>query len=447
MKHIAVIGNGIAGITTARTLRKLDDQARISVISAETEFFFSRTALMYVYMGHMTFEDTQPYENWFWAQNRIDLIQAYVDEIDTEQKTLNLSTGRTLGYDVLVLAVGSTYNLFGWPGQHLAGVQGLVNKQDLDDMERNTVGVDQAVVVGGGLIGVEMTEMLHARHIPVTFLVREQKYMDYLLPAEEADLVGREIRRHGIDLRLGTELKEIMPDETGRVQAVVTNHGEEISCQFVGLTAGVHPNIKMVKPSSVETNRGILVNNYFETNIPDVYAVGDCAEFRVPLPGRKQIEQLWYTGRMHGETVALTISGTRTAYQPGVFFNSAKFFDVEYQTYGNIIPQLPEDQQTLYWEHPAGRKAIRINYLKDSKAVVGFNLMGIRYRQDVCSNWIEQKTSIEVVLENLGAANFDPEFTRQYEAQLVDQYNQQQPGSNLTLKRKRGLFNLIGLYL
>ncbi len=439
MKHVAIIGNGISGITAARYIRKMRRDYRITVISAETEYFFSRTALMYIYMGHMTFEDTQPYEPWFWSKNRIDLVHGYVHHINTDAKTLHLSSGQTMGYDVLVLGVGSAYNLFNWPGQDLHGVQGLVTKPDLDEMERNTKGVKQAAVVGGGLIGVEMSEMLHSRHIDVTFLVREKNYMQHIFPREEAEMVNRQIRANGINLRLSTELREILPDENGRVRAVITSEGDEVPCQFVGLTTGVHPNIKVVKDSNIETNRGILVNPYFETNIPDVYAIGDCAEFREALPGRRAIEQLWYTGRMHGETVAYTICGNRTAYAPGVFFNSAKFYDLEYQTYGDIKAKQPDDEATLYWEHEDGAHAIRINYRKADGVVVGFNVMGIRYRQNVCEAWIEKEAHIEEVLRDLGAANFDPEFYKQYEADVVAQYNRQ-AGTNLKLARKRGIW-------
>ncbi|MDX1327297.1 MAG: FAD/NAD(P)-binding oxidoreductase, partial [Arenibacter sp.] len=87
MEHIVIIGNGISGITAARHIRKLSDK-KITVISNENAYFFSRTALMYVYMGHMKFEHTQPYENWFWKKNRIELLTAYVERVDTENKKL-----------------------------------------------------------------------------------------------------------------------------------------------------------------------------------------------------------------------------------------------------------------------------------------------------------------------------------------------------------------------
>ena len=137
-RHFVIIGNGISGITFARHLRKGDDQARITVISGESRYFFSRTALMYVYMGQMKWEQTQPYEPDFWKKNRIDLKQAWVKTLDFETKTLVFESGETLNYDRLVLATGSKPAFFGWPGQDLKGVQGLYSKQDLERMEAIT---------------------------------------------------------------------------------------------------------------------------------------------------------------------------------------------------------------------------------------------------------------------------------------------------------------------
>lgn len=175
MKNIVIIGNGIAGITAARHIRKRSDH-HITVISSETEHFFSRTALMYIYMGHMNFENTKPYEDWFWKKNRIELLKAHVEHVKTTDKTITLSTGATLGYDILIIATGSKSNKFGWSGQDLKGVQGLYSFQDLEEMEANTKDVKRAVIVGGGLIGVEMAEMLLSRKIEVTFLVRENSF-------------------------------------------------------------------------------------------------------------------------------------------------------------------------------------------------------------------------------------------------------------------------------
>lgn len=226
-EKIVIIGNGISGVTCARYIRKYSDH-EILIISAETPYFFSRTALMYVYMGHMKFEHLQPYENWFWDKNRIELKQAYVSNIDTAANQLVLDSGEKINYSKLVLATGSKPNKFGWKGQDLKGVQGMYSKQDLDALEETTKnGIDRAVIIGGGLIGIEMAEMLLSRNYPVTFLVRENTFWGNVLPIEESEMVKRHMAEHHIDLRLNTELKEVLADENGHARAIVTNKGEE----------------------------------------------------------------------------------------------------------------------------------------------------------------------------------------------------------------------------
>ena len=306
-------------------------------------------------------------------------------------------------------------------------------------MEAYTAGIDHAVIVGGGLIGIEMAEMLLSRNIEVTFLVREHSFWNRILPPEESDMINRHIRKHHIELRLDTELKEIIADDTGRVRAVVTAAGDKIACGFVGLTAGVTPNISFLKSSKIDADTGVVVNEYFETNVPDVYAIGDCAQFDPPLPQRKAVEQVWYTGRMHGEIVAKTICGTKTAYRPGPWFNAAKFLEIEYQVYGNVPNQMPAHLGSLYWEHPDGLHAIRIVYNKADNTVSGFNLMGVRYRHDTCDRWLTDNAPLKKVIRELGKANFDPEFFKSYEHELMEQYNTKFPDDKVNSTAKRGL--------
>ena len=440
--HTVIIGNGISGITSARWLRKLSNN-KITVISSESKYFYSRTALMYIYMGHMREVDTQPYEPWFWEKNRIDLLEDHITNIDYNAKILQSKGGKEIKYDQLILALGSKSNKFGWPGQDLKGVGGLYHLQDLENMEKYSSNLKRAVIVGGGLIGLEMAEMFHSRKIPVTMLVREESYWNNALPAEESAMVSRHIIHHGIDMRLGANLGEIIDGGNGTAAGVtIKETGERIDCGYVGLTAGVSPNIGWLKDSQLETNRGILVDQNLQTNIPDVYAIGDCAEMRTPLPGRRPIEAIWYTGRMMGETVAYNITGKKITYDPGIWFNSAKFLDIEYQVYGEMPAKPAEHHENIYWEHKDGEKSIRIVFDKTSEIVLGFNLMGIRFRHEVCEKWIKDKTKIDQVLQDLSLANFDPEFYKQYEGMLLKQYNDQ-TGKNLTLKKKRKLDQVL----
>jgi NAD(P)H-nitrite reductase large subunit len=420
---IVIIGNGISGITCARNLRK-QSSAAITVISEESDHFFSRTALMYIYMGHMKYENTKPYEDHFWAKNAIDLLRKRVTTIDTESMSLVFADGSQMPYDVLVLATGSKSNTFGWPGQELKGVQTLYSMQNLHSLEENSKGVSKAVIVGGGLIGIEMAEMLRSRNIQVSFLVREKNFWNTILPTEEAQLINRHIREHHIDLRLETALKEIIDDGKGGIKAVITEGGEEIPCSLVGLTVGVSPNIAFLKKTAIKTDKGVLVNGYFETNVPGIYAIGDCAQFSDALPGRRSVEQVWYTGRMHGETLAQTLSGKKTAYQPGHWFNSAKFLDIEYQTYGMVAAKPAINESSFYWEAPNGKICLRVVYDKTTATLTGINTFGLRMRHLVIDRWLNEKRSADYVMEHLADALFDPEFYKQYEKSIVENYNQ-----------------------
>ena len=430
MEHIVIIGNGISGVTAARHIRKGSDK-KITIVSAESDYFFSRTAIMYVYMGHMKFEHTQPYENWFWKKNRIDLKKGYVERIDTKNNTLHFAKGDSLQYDKLIIATGSKPNKFGWPGQDLKGVQGLYSKQDLENLEvytPNNKVCKHAVIVGGGLIGIELAEMLHSRHIPVTFLVRESSFWNGVLPTEESAMINKEILSNGIDLKLSSNLKEIKSDENGKAKSVIIQEtGEQILCDVVGLTAGVSPNIDVIKNSEIETGRGIKVNHYLETNIPNIYAIGDCAEQHEAIGNRRPIEAVWYTGRMMGETVAQSICGNQIQYKPGHWFNSAKFFDIEYQTYGwvNSNDRKPEYEEHFHWIHNDDTKCITIATHKETGVFLGINTFGIRLRHEVFDRWLSEERSTAFVMQHLKAASFDPEFYKSFENDILSSYKSQ----------------------
>ncbi len=392
-------------------------------------------------MGHMKFEHIQPYENWFWEKNRIDLIRGFVNKVDTENKQLMLDGSRALHYDKLIIATGSKPNKFGWPGQDLHGVQGLYSKQDLDLLEINAPNKDvckRAVIVGGGLIGIELAEMLRSRDIPVTFLVREDSFWNGVLPNGESQLINEHIKEHHIDLRLATNLKEIKADAHGRVQSIIIQEtGEELECDLVGLTAGVSPNVDFLKDSNIELGRGVKVNRFLETNVADVYAIGDCAEQHEPIGNRRPIEAVWYTGRMMGETVAQTICGNKIEYKPGHWFNSAKFLDIEYQTYGWVFSERgkKEEEQHFHWRHPKENICITMAYHKETNLFLGLNTFGIRMRHEVFDRWLTDERSADYVMEHLADANFDPEFYKHYEKSIIAAYNGD-TGKSLKGKKK-----------
>lgn len=406
---LVIIGNGIAGITAARHVRKRSD-IPITIISSESKYFFSRTALMYVYMGHMKYEHTKPYEDSFWEKNKITLIQDQVEALEVHLKSIQLRELGALSFDQLLIATGSKTTTYGWKGLQLAGVQGLYSLQDLQLMEAHTQEVKKAVVVGGGLIGVEMAEMLVSRGIEVDFLVRESRFFGNVLPQEEADLVKHQLQSEGVSLHFNSELEEIIGDESNRVNAIRTKEGVNLPCEFVGITTGVQPNVDFLKSSKIELDKGVLVNEYLQTNCQDIYAIGDCAQLRNSPAGRKSIEAVWYVGKMMGEVVAANLCGLPTVYDPGPWFNSAKFFNLEYQTYGWVDAHANEQVGSLLWLSEKKDQLLRLNFQKIGQQFIGVNAMGIRLNHRQCDHWLRNSASIKEVVDNLEMADFNPEF-------------------------------------
>jgi NADPH-dependent 2,4-dienoyl-CoA reductase/sulfur reductase-like enzyme len=236
-------------------------------------------------------------------------------------------------------------------------------------------------------------------------------------------------------------LKEILPDADGRARAVVTNIDEQIDCQMVFLTAGVSPNIGFVKNSGIECERGILVDEFFRTGTPHVWAGADCTQHRTPPPDRRPVEQVWYTGKIHGEHIAANLCGKECPYLPGIWFNSAKFFDIEYQACGVVLHNPREHEEDFYWEHPVDGISFRLRFDRESSAVTGVNVFGLRHRHAVWEHWIVRKAPVGEVMANLGAANFDPEFYRQHEPAIRAAFNGKFPELAIQPRTEKGLFS------
>ena len=204
---------------------------------------------------------------------------------------------------------------------------------------------------------------------------------------------------------------------------------------MIGLTAGVSPNVDFLKNTDLAIERGIVVNEFLETNMPEVYSLGDCAQFSDPVIGRRAIEQVWYTGKIMGKALAQTICGNPTKYNPGQWFNSAKFLDIEYQTYGWVFARLREGERDFYWEHPDGKKCMHFVFNEKNNMFLGVNTFGIRLRHELFDRWLNEERTIDYVLEHLKDANFDPEFYSQYEEQILGNFNREND-NDLVSKKK-----------
>ncbi|MSP55097.1 MAG: FAD-dependent oxidoreductase [Myxococcales bacterium] len=452
--HFVIVGNSVAGIEAAIALRKRDAAARITVISSEHPHPFARTSLMYVFCGQLSLKDTQFYPEDLYDRLRFVRVVGRVRSIDPARRTLHLTGGQTIAYDTLLLAVGSTAKRLPWPGLYDETPMFVHHFVTLEDMR----GLDAAArpgmsvaVIGGGLVGIEVAEVLHLRGLRTHFLVREPAYFPIALDSAESEVVAAHIRQHGVDCRTNASVTAYRK-EGGRVSLVGTSgpldrpvdRPLELSVDLVVGAIGVTPATSWLAGSGIavspDTGGIETLPNLESTTAPGVFAAGDCAQVTW-IDGSRRPEQLWYTARDQGRVAAAAMLGDDVNYRRGTWYNSAKFFDVEYTTAG-FIPYSAGSAalesaspgstsggtsgcggwQTWYQHVPGGPVTQRI-VVRDG-AVKGFNALGSRWDHQVWKRWIAERRPLGWVLAHMNEARFDEELVAPFRilptATLVD---------------------------
>jgi NADPH-dependent 2,4-dienoyl-CoA reductase/sulfur reductase-like enzyme len=416
--HCVIVGNGVCGIEAALALRARETEARITIVSDEHDHFFSRPALMYIFAGQTSLRDTEPYDRNLYERMDFERVRGRVSAVDSAGRTLLFENGTRLGYDKLLLAVGSRGRTAPWPGSEGPGLHYFVTLRDLEGLDRDAKKGGRAVVVGGGLIGVEAAEILHDRGLHVTFVIRENWYFPLALDENEARLVTEHMRHHGIDVRLGVNVEDIAREQGGALRAVRLETGEEVAADLVVAAIGVVPNTKVLEGSGLSLSKGgaIEVDDALRTSAPDVWAAGDCANVTW-ADGSRRPEQLWYTARDQGRVAAHSMLGDEIVYHRGTWYNSAKFFDLEWTTAGWVPVCLNWDNTPIdpspdvrCWFQRIPGKFVSQRVVVQGDRVVGFNFLGSRWDHEPLLQWIHERRSLDYVLEHLHEAQFDEEF-------------------------------------
>ena len=420
MRYV-IVGNGICGMEAALTLRERSEESQIILVSAEHDHLFSRPALMYLFSGQLRLQDAEPYDRRLYHRMRFERVRSRVEGLDHAGRTLRLEGGERLGYDKLLLAVGSQGRSAPWPGAEGEGIHRFVTLQDLEHLDKTARRGMRAAVIGGGLIGVEVAEILAHRGLKVTFFVRESWYFPVALNEPESRLVAEHLRGHGLDVRLGAGVDEILRSETGEVRGVRSGGGV-VDVDLIVSAIGVVPNTGFLRESGLDLSRGgaIEVDESLRTNLPSVWAAGDCANVSW-FDGSRRPEQLWYTARDQGRVAARSMLGDDARYRRGTWYNSAKFFDIEYTTAGWVpvslnwdnTPAEPDpDVRTWFHRVPDRLESQRVVLRGDQ--VVGFNMLGSRWRHEPLIEWIEERRPLRWVLDHLSEAQFDEELSRRF---------------------------------
>lgn len=449
--NVVIIGNGVAGIEAARGVRAKDASASITIVSEESDHFFSRTALMWVAAGQLSHRCIEPYPRDFYDAN--NFVRVRDRAVGVEEGQVRLRSGKALSFDRLLIACGSAPRGGPWPGSDLPGVGHFVTLQDLEWLEdelhggpshnggppradhhlgetgdspysrrkslRSQRGGPPAnpCVIGGGLVGIEAVEVFHAAGLHPRFFIREDWFWPMAIDERESTWIAERMRAGGVDMHLAEDVKAIEGD--GKVTGVTTDKGE-YEQDLVVIAIGVVANTKWLEGSDIELDRrgGIVVDESQQTSMKGVYAAGDCASVRW-FDGRQGPEQLWYTGRAQGRVAAEAMLGGSTKYARGTWYNSAKLFDIEYTTAGLVGMKQPNEQEWFYEETGKVRSTTRIvtsgegpsTYRDGGEApVIGFNLLGRRWDHEVLVRFIEEKRSLGYVLDHLSEASFDTEF-------------------------------------
>jgi NADPH-dependent 2,4-dienoyl-CoA reductase/sulfur reductase-like enzyme len=415
--HYVIVGNGVCGMEAALLLRERDAEARICLVSDEHDHFFSRPALMYIFAGQTRLQDTEPYDRQLYERMGFERVRGRVAAVDAAGHALVFEGGRRVEYQRLLLAVGSTARRAPWPGSEGPGLHYFVTLSDLEALDRDAHRGARAVVIGGGLIGVEVAEILHDRGLQVTFLIRENWYFPLALDGQESALVSEHMRAHGVDVRLGINVEELLRSPDGRPRAVRVD-GTEVPADLVVASIGVVPNTAfLVKgPFTLSKGGAIEVDGALKTSAPDVWAAGDCANVGW-ADGSRRPEQLWYTARDQGRAAAQSMLGDEVAYRRGAWYNSAKFFDLEWTTAGWVPALLNFDNTPLdpgpdvrTWFQRVPGKFVSQKVVCKGDRVVGFNMLGSRWDHEPLLQWIQERRSLDWVLKHLHEAQFDEEF-------------------------------------
>jgi len=335
MRRYVIIGNGAAGITAAEELRRRDARGSITIATDERHEMYSRPGLAYVLIDEVSPERAVARKREWYTRHHVDLVHSRAERIDFDARQVWLANGQRLPYDALLIAAGARAVPAPFPGGALDGVVYLDNMDSALDIVARARQARAAVVVGGGITALELAEGLAHHKVETHYLVRKNNLWSALLNDSESRLVEKQIRHHGVHIHTGSEIAEIVGRD-GRVAGVRTNRGETIDCQIAAVAIGVRPNLELAKGGPLKVDRGILADEYLQTNMPDVYAAGDCAQIFDVWSGEHRVDSLWPTAVASGRAAAANMAGARQPYHKGVPFNAALLFGLHLTAIGQV---------------------------------------------------------------------------------------------------------------
>jgi NAD(P)H-nitrite reductase large subunit len=382
--HHVIIGSGIAGLAAAETLRRQQPQADVSMISEEPHDFYSRPGLAYLLRGDIP-------EKQLFIRSREELralnirrVHARVERLVPVRKEVVLVDGRAVRYDRLLLALGATANPPNFPGGDLAGVVKLDSLDDTRCILKLAGRGKTAVVVGGGITALELVEGLRARRMKVHYFLRSARYWSDVLDETESHVILDRLRDEGVLLHPNTQVKQAL-GARGRLTGVETQAGVTLPCHLLAVAIGVRPRLDLARSAGLATDRGIVVNAFLQTSVPDVFAAGDVAQ----VQGNPGLDVLWSTALAQGRVAGANMAGANVAYVKGVACYVTQLAGLKVTILGAVGRGKDEDLLTIArgdsedWRQRTGAHTLteqddvnRVRLLVGERRIVGAVVMG-----------------------------------------------------------------------
>ena len=408
-----IIGNSAGGIGAAEAVRGVDRAGRMAIVSEEPYPAYSRPLILGYLTSRCPLEKMLFRPADFYEKNRIlAILGQEVAQLDIGERTIRLGSGGVIAWERLLLATGGSPIVPRIEGIGRGGVFTFATLDDAKAIDRYLGRVGRAVVVGGGLIGVSVTEALVKRGIKVTVVEMKERILNTILDAEASTLVEERLKQAGVEIITGGTVADITSYLGDCVTGVTTDNGVPIPCELVIVAIGVQPRTELVAGSRIKVNRGIVVDRRMATSVADIYACGDATEAYDFIYGENRLTPIWPNAYLGGRVAGFNMAGIAREYQGGTAMNSLKYFGLAMVSAGMVEP--PDDSyEVLGKRHDHTYKKV---ILKDG-LVVGMVFAGDIEKSGIVFNLMKDRVNVEgfkpaLVADGFGLVSLPEEIWR-----------------------------------
>lgn len=412
MREYVLIGSGIAALSAAEAIRRVDRQGRITLLSSDPEPFYSRPGLAYLLTGAVPERQLQIRTPAEVKALGLERVTGTATRLRPAEHRVHLASGDELRFDRLLLAPGARSIPAGFPGAELDGVVQLDGLGDARRIVQASRRGRTAVVVGGGSTALELVEGFHARRMKTHYLLRGERYWPRVLDPAESALVESGLAGAGIRLHRRTEVLRAV-GKGGRLSGVETSAGT-IACDLLAVATGVEPRTELARAAGLAVDRGILADEYLATSAPDIYVAGDAAQVHDPAVGRAVLDTLWSTAQAQGHAAGLNLAGSREVYRKDVARNVTCLAGVVTAVIGDVggsedadLVGLTRGQSEAWWGGPAAVSVVqahaadRIRIRLAADRIVGAVVMGNQDLAEPLIQLIRHRVNIAPIRDQL----------------------------------------------